>query len=76
MNITDVIAAEQDSRTYNQGRVEAFGEACAVVDKLIIGVEDSYRANKGEAAGLVAFGQKIALRGLSERLHWLAAGHA
>ena len=35
--------------------------------------EDSYRANKGSETGLVAHGQIVALRGLSERLHRLSA---
>jgi len=35
--------------------------------------EDSYNANKGSEAGLVAFGRLMELRGLAASLSWAAS---
>ena len=51
----------------------AFDKAQEVIAAMIATAEDSYRANKGSETGLVAHGQIVALRGLSERLHRLSA---
>ena len=67
------VTTEMDSHSYEAGRFAAFAEVQEMLAKLIIGAEDSYAVNKGSAAGLVAFGQKIALRGASERAAWMAA---
>jgi len=68
------VATEMDSQhSYAMGRYSAFTEVQEMLAKLILGAEDSYAVNKGSAAGLVAFGQKIALRGASERAAWMAA---
>ena len=61
------------TKTYTQGRLETLDEVQKILDTLIASSEDSYQTNKNTGAGLVAFGQKIALRGVSERLHWIAA---
>ena len=65
--MTETIAAEQHAR------ITAFREAQAVLAEMIGVAKDSYSANKGTEMGLVAFGQIVALRGLSERLHRVAA---
>jgi len=66
----------ESQHSYAMGRFAAFTEVQEILAKLILGAEDSYAVNKGSAAGLVAFGQKIALRGASERAAWMAASRS
>lgn len=68
--MTEMLTAEHDSR---MARFAAFAEVQTLIAKMITNADDIYANNRGTEPGLVAFGQKVALRGLSERLAWMAA---
>ena len=54
-------------------RCDTLAEVQKILAGLIATAEDSYAANKDTPAGLIAFGQRLSLRAMSERLHWMAA---
>ncbi len=76
-SITDVMHARDIQRAVDRGRHQAFADVQAMLADLIKTAEDSYRVNKGSEVGLVAWGQRISLLGVQNRVAWLAVqqGH-
>ena len=66
--ITELGAAEQVARQEVWAAVQA-----EIANRTKV-AEDSYTANKGSEAGLVAFGRLMELRGLAASLSWAARG--